>query len=310
MKELNIFDTKGSYSKAKSSMSENTYYIAVEELLAGKAEDEQILMPQEMIDRMTLESDKLFCLTMKDEFIATSIVREFLNDNEAKVLAITSHETYDFFSKRLNDIIQNELDIVVFTSKGEVVNIELQCRKDDRGPIVDRAILYGASCMLAHQENKGDSKYKINKTVVCFLCGYDWRENPEAHEVLHLISDNTGKRATENFEIHMICYRKYGELFDSAIKSLCAMLAGSPDDSSFTEYTEEVISMVKNSKEMHYMTAKEVREMYERDMQDSELRGEARGEIKGRVKLLESLRKELAKGVPLTEEVLRKYEEM
>lgn len=288
--------------------------MSVKQFLAEGRQGEKIELTDEqvklIIPHLGLDNDAIFCITMQDKKLAELIARDILEDPGAEVKDIYAHDAYSFSSKREGSLIDNELDIVIETSAGEIVDLELQCSADKRGPLEDRVLFYASNCILKWQIGKNNTKYKFNRTVVCFLCGYDWQENPEVHEVLHLTSDNTGKRATENFEIHLICYRKYGELFDSAIKSLCAMLAGSPDDSSFTEYTEEVISMVKNSKEMHYMTAKEVREMYKRDMQDSELRGEARGEIKGRVKLLESLRKELAKGVPLTEEVLRKYEEM
>lgn len=201
---------------------------------------------EQRLSHMPLSGDRVFCLTMQNKAAVQPLVRELLDDDYAEVLEVRTQETFDFVSKKLADTNFITLDVVVRTTSGEIVNIELQKRNDGRGPVVDRAWIYAAAIATMSQVGKGTSKYHITRTLVCFLCGYSWRQGagPEEHIVLY--NETARRRATDKLEIVMVRYDQFSSLQAGFLRSLCSELAEHPDGSDYAKLLRDTVNEVAN----------------------------------------------------------------
>lgn len=231
--------------------------MSVKQFLAEGRQNEKIELTDEqvksIIPHLGLDNDVIFCITMQDKKLAELIARDILEDPGAEVKDIYAHDAYSFSSKREGSLIDNELDIVIETSAGEIVDLELQCSADKRGPIEDRVLAYASNCILKWQVGKNNTKYKFNRTVVCFLCGYDWCKDAPADEHIHLTRDSSGSIFTQNLSIRMICYEKFEKLTQEALQGLCSVLAKHPNRSEVAKYVSKIVDTVKGRKELVQM---------------------------------------------------------
>ncbi|GBF73430.1 hypothetical protein PA598K_01719 [Paenibacillus sp. 598K] len=103
---------------------------------------------------------------------------------------------------------QSIMDIKARTTKGELLNIEMQLFNPYH---MEKRTLFYWSEMYYHQISKGGNYNTLMKCVTINILNYSFLPNDRYHSVFHLREDRTGIRLLDDIEIHIIELTKLSE---------------------------------------------------------------------------------------------------
>jgi predicted transposase/invertase (TIGR01784 family) len=100
----------------------------------------------------------------------------------------------------------SRLDVLVQTSKKEIINIEIQVK--DAGNMVDRSTYY-ASRLIATSLSSGQPYNALPKFIMINLLGYNTFRDERCHRIIALSDVETHARYSDMLEIHFFELQKY-----------------------------------------------------------------------------------------------------
>ena len=100
------------------------------------------------------------------------------------------------------------LDIKAVDKKGRHYNIEMQVTDQ---VYYNQRILYYWSKLYTDQLTKGNQYHKLRKTISISVLNFNGLDEPEYHNVFHVMNANTHKRYFEDFELHFIELEKFNK---------------------------------------------------------------------------------------------------
>ena len=161
----------------------------------------------------------------------------------------------------------SRLDVLVQTSKNEIINIEIQVK--NTGNIVDRSLYY-ASKLISQSLSSGQSYQSLPKFIMINLLGYKAFNDETRHRTVALMDTVKHEKYTDMLEFHFFELPKYTTTATNLAESWISFLKN-PNDDNFTnpqtpkEFTAAREALLMLEKDSIFFTQYEQREKDTRD---------------------------------------------
>src|SRR5208282_3546095 len=98
------------------------------------------------------------------------------------------------------------LDIKAADEKGNIYHIEMQMNDELD---YDQRALYYWSKIYSQQLSEGESFSNLKKTISIHLLNFNHFDDPDYHNIFHLLNTKTHRRYSEDLELHFIELKKF-----------------------------------------------------------------------------------------------------
>lgn len=189
--------------------------------------------------------------------------------------------------KESNDSKASILDIRATTSKGEIINIEIQ--RSDEGNILQRALFYLCR-MFIEQLGAGGKYEKLEKAVSIVITDFetDFIKSTHFHNYHNFFNEVELSKLTDLLELHFIELPKMKSLDENDILQLFLQFLKDPQDATVEEKSAEVVELSKAKAELKRLSIDpdtryefELRERTLKDMNSALSYREAKGKAEG-----------------------------